>query len=337
MAAEELYRQLAEAVGGGKSKYIRGIFESLADEKEAKLLMAAAPPATVEELAEKTGLSKSEIEGMIAPLFKKGLLFKSKKNGHMRYYRVRHLLQMHDATAVMIDPPRKMLELWKKFMDEEFEDFSRDFEQKLPGAVIRVIPVNVTIRPRTQILAFDDVSKMVEGARNIAVTPCSCRVIDGKCGKPLEVCMQFNKAADYAIERGTGRKLSREEAIEMLKMCEEEGLVHVGNNQRSVGHVICNCCSDCCLNWPSLRTGLKKFVVPSRFQAVVDPDLCSSCETCLDRCHFDAITMEGEGDTAIVDPDKCMGCGVCLVTCPEEAISLKEVRPEEFVPAASAH
>jgi Pyruvate/2-oxoacid:ferredoxin oxidoreductase delta subunit len=240
---------------------------------------------------------------------------------------------MHDSTAVMIDAPREMLDLWKRFMKTEFDDFSRKFEDMLPGPVIRVIPVNVSVDQQAQILAFDDVKTLVDDSRNIAVTPCSCRVIDGACGMSLEVCMQFNKAADYAVERGTGRKLSKKEAIEMLKQCEEEGLVHVGNNQRSVGHVICNCCSDCCLNWPSVRTGQGKFVVPSRFLAVVDPDRCSFCEACLDRCHFDAITMEGEGDTALVDAEKCMGCGVCLVTCPEEALSLEEVRPAEFVPA----
>jgi MinD superfamily P-loop ATPase len=105
----------------------------------------------------------------------------------------------------------------------------------------------------------------------------------------------------------------------------------VGDNRRSVGHVICNCCSDCCLNWPSVRTGLGKFVVPSRFLAVVDSDLCVGCEACLDRCHFGAIAMEDE--SATVEAEKCMGCGLCLVTCPEEAIRLDEVRPAEFVPA----
>ena len=46
MAASELYQQLAEAVGWGESKYIPAIFEELADENEAKVLMAASPPAT---------------------------------------------------------------------------------------------------------------------------------------------------------------------------------------------------------------------------------------------------------------------------------------------------
>ncbi len=76
----------------------------------------------------------------------------------------------------------------------------------------------------------------------------------------------------------------------------------------------------------------KKFTAPCRFAALVDPELCSSCESCLDRCYVDAITMEGEDDLAIVDSEKCMGYVLCMVTSPTDAISLKEQRPESFIP-----
>ncbi len=333
MTEKSVYQQLAEAVGAGGSATISAIFETLADEKEAALLLAAAPPATVSEIAAKSGLTEAEVEARIDPLFRKGLLFKSKKPEATRYYRVRTVLQMHDSTAVIPDPPPKMLGLWKSFMEKEFHPFLRRVEEVLPNPAVRVIPVNLSVQPETQILAFDDIRHIVTHARNLAVTPCSCRVIDGRCGKPVEVCVQIDKAADYALERGTGRKLEKEEALALLKKCEEEGLIHVSDNKRAPGHVICNCCSDCCLNWPSVRTGLGKFVVPSRFRAEIDPDRCTACETCLGRCYFDALVMEGEGGKAAVRPEKCMGCGLCLVTCPTEAVTLKAVRPAEFVPA----
>ncbi len=332
MAEATLYQKLAEAVGAGDSKYIPGIFETLTDENEAKVLLAAAPPATIQEIAQKTALKEEEVAATIDPLFKKGLLFKSKKPEGTRYYRVRQVLQMHDSTAVIVNAPRKMLDLWKNFMKNEFDEYSRKLEEFLPSPVIRVIPVNVSVQNETQILAFDDVKSIIAEARNLAVTPCSCRAIDGECGKTIEVCVQIDKAADYSIERGTGRKLEKDEALQMMKQCEEEGLIHVTGNKRTLGHVICNCCSDCCLNWPSVRTGLGKFVVPSRFRAKVDAENCTACESCLDRCYFEAISMEGEGDTAAIKAEKCMGCGLCLVTCPTEAITLEEVRPAEFVP-----
>jgi len=333
MSDKTLYQQLAEAVGEGESHYIPAIFETIADEKEASVLLAASPPATLKELSEKTGIEEAEIENMMDPLFKKGLIYKSKKPDAIRYYRVRQIYQMHDATAVMDDPPQKMLDLWKEYMAEEWCDYRTRIEAD-HGPHSRVIPVNVAIDPQTQIMPFDDVKSLIEGATTMAVTRCSCRVIDGACGAEVWNCMQFDKAADYGIERGTGRKITMQEAIDMLKAAEDEGLVHVSSNARSIGKVICNCCEDCCMNWPLARGGGKKnFVLPSRFKAVVDAELCSSCETCVERCVFDAVSMDGNGDTAVIDPDKCWGCGVCLVTCPVEALSLKETRPEDFVPA----
>jgi ferredoxin/predicted transcriptional regulator len=334
MSEKTLYQQLAEAVGQPESQLVADIFESIADEKEAKVIVAAAPPATIEELAEKTGIAASEVEQMIDPLFKKGLIYKSKKPDAIRYYRVRRMGQFHDATAVMDDPPQKMLDLWKEYMTTEWIEL-RTKQEAEHGLHSRVVPVNVAIDPETKIMPFDDVKKLIEGASSMAVTRCSCRVIDGACGKEVWNCMQFGKAAEYGIERGTGRRITQQEAIDMLKAAAEEGLVHVSSNNRSVGNVICNCCADCCMNWPTDKNGKKKpFIYPSRFKAEVDADLCTSCETCVDRCAFDAITMDGEGDTAVIDPELCLGCGVCVVTCPVEAMSLKEVRPEDFVPAS---
>jgi heterodisulfide reductase subunit A-like polyferredoxin len=74
-----------------------------------------------------------------------------------------------------------------------------------------------------------------------------------------------------------------------------------------------------------------RVVEPSRFAAEIDPNLCASCETCLDRCYFGAISLE-ENEPAKVDRAKCMGCGLCQVTCPSDAISMVEVRETDFVP-----
>jgi Pyruvate/2-oxoacid:ferredoxin oxidoreductase delta subunit/predicted transcriptional regulator len=328
-----LPEQLAELVGAGDSKIIARIFEVLTDESEAKLLLAAAPPATLQELSDRTGVESGDVEKRVDSLFRKGLLFKSKKKEGTRYYRVRHLVQLHDATAVALDPPREMLDLWKQYMATEWDAFATRFEEMLPKSLLRVIPVNVSVDSNSQILAFEDVKNLVDRATNLAVTRCSCRAIDGACGMPLEVCIQLDKAADYAIERGTGRKLSKEEGLDILKMCEEEGLIHTAENQRGLGHVICNCCKDCCLNWPSVRTDFGKFVAPSRFQASVEAGECNGCGLCVDRCFFEAIRMGREDERVSVEGDHCMGCGLCQVVCPTDAIRMDVVRPEEFIPA----
>jgi Pyruvate/2-oxoacid:ferredoxin oxidoreductase delta subunit len=328
-----LWERLAEAVGAVDSKIIPELLKTLADEKEARLLLAAAPPATVEELSEQTGIGAEEIEGLIDPLFRKGLLFKSRKKDAQRYYRVRHLFQLHDSTAVMNNPPREMLELWKRHMAEEWVGLTEKIKKANPSSSMRVVPVNVAIEPSKEILAFDDVRRLIADSRNLAVTRCSCRVIDGACGKPLEVCIQIDRAADYAIERGTGRPLGKDEAVEMLRMCEQEGLVHAAENRQTSGHVICNCCPDCCINWVATTSGVRPVAVPSRFRASVDPDECTGCGDCVDRCFFGAIAMEDGSAIAIVHEDTCMGCGLCQVVCAPVAIQMEAVRPAEFVPA----
>jgi len=113
MIGPAYYQQLAEAVGAGESDLVPKIFEELIDDREARVLLAASPPATIDELAKKSGLAVPEIEAMIDPLFTKGLLFKSKKPEGFKYYRVRSIPQMHDATALYPEASKASLELWK--------------------------------------------------------------------------------------------------------------------------------------------------------------------------------------------------------------------------------
>lgn len=55
--------------------------------------------------------------------------------------------------------------------------------------------------------------------------------------------------------------------------------------------------------------------------AKIDPDKCNGCETCIDACPMEAISMEGE--LAVVDEDECTDCGVCEDECSEEAIEVE--------------
>ena len=56
MTEKTVYQQLAAAIGAEDSPTIPKIFKMVADENEAKVLLAAFPPGSAEELAEKTGL-----------------------------------------------------------------------------------------------------------------------------------------------------------------------------------------------------------------------------------------------------------------------------------------
>ena len=57
---------------------------------------------------------------------------------------------------------------------------------------------------------------------------------------------------------------------------------------------------------------------------------CALCGTCVERCFFDAISLDEEANRAVVDQSKCIGCGVCTITCEQEALKLKRVERSEI-------
>ena len=56
--------------------------------------------------------------------------------------------------------------------------------------------------------------------------------------------------------------------------------------------------------------------------AVVVKDLCVACETCVDECPAEAITMDN--GCAKVDKEKCTDCGTCVDICPSAAVHVEE-------------
>ena len=50
---------------------------------------------------------------------------------------------------------------------------------------------------------------------------------------------------------------------------------------------------------------------------VIDESLCDLCETCVNKCPWQAITLNKK---VVVNPDKCVECGTCVESCPNIAI-----------------
>jgi Pyruvate/2-oxoacid:ferredoxin oxidoreductase delta subunit len=331
------YQELAQRIGLGGSERIPRLFAMLADSDEAELLLAL--PGGACSLAQKLERPPEEVEAQLQELFVKGVIFPSFKTDPPSYRLARDMVQFHDATILWPNAPREFLDLWQEWTEIEWPPMAEAASRALPRPGMRVIPVGVSAQADGKVLAFEDVRDIIENADNLAVTKCTCRLVAHKCDRTLEACLQVNNAASYAVSRGTGRQLTKEEALEIARAAEEEGLIHATFNQRSVNHVICNCCGCCCQFLPVLIEQGIRVVAPSRFQAEVHADACNGCELCVERCYVDSIEMaprNGSEDDLVaqVDAESCLGCGLCKVVCPTDAITMDEVRPSDFVPEA---
>ncbi|NPU83022.1 MAG: 4Fe-4S binding protein [Syntrophaceae bacterium] len=327
----DVYRELSKKVGAEHSHIVPLIWKAVCSEDEARLVNSL--PAEAEELAKRFDKTRPEMDNILHSLFLKGLVFEAFKDGRPIYRMPRHIIQFHDASTLWPEAPSELLDLWRRYTEEEYPQVPALLKAIQAPPFFRVIPIQEKIEPESHVLSYEDAGRIVESAELLAVTKCPCRMIMRKCDKPLEVCLQMNRGAEYAIKRGTGRRVDVAEAMAILRSAEEAGLVHLTENKAGIGTVICNCCRCCCVGLPYARKAeTNSLLVPSRYRAVVEASSCTGCGICVDECPMDAISMDPE-DLAAINKDICIGCGVCGHFCPTGAIGLTVARDRDFIPS----
>ncbi|MBN1376500.1 MAG: 4Fe-4S binding protein, partial [Dehalococcoidia bacterium] len=144
-------------------------------------------------------------------------------------------------------------------------------------------------------------------------------------------CMILGTSAKFTTDRGLTRRLTKEQALQILDEAEASALVHnYSNTPDHFSNILCNCCSCHCF----ILRGWNKSPAPSsmtnaRYLIRIDTDACIDCEACIDRCQTKALKME-EGKLSR-DELRCIGCGLCMYVCPTDALSL-EPRPAAKIP-----
>jgi Na+-translocating ferredoxin:NAD+ oxidoreductase subunit B len=300
------------------------ILEKLFSEEEANLylnlsMMLEAP----ESVAQRIGQDTAAVAALLERMFQGGLIFRLKKGESAKYGAVPFVVGAFEYQLKDMD--REFAELYDQYLMEAFGK-----QGMAETAPLRTIPVNKSIDHLWPVAPYEDVKGMIKTKNKIAVANCICRVqrglLDKGCDKPLEVCLQFGSHAQFYVDKGMGRFITQEEALGVIDKCEEAGLVPQPFISQDAGGM-CNCCGDCCGILRSIKLHPKPAEkVLTNYYAEIAPDLCSGCETCLDRCQMEAIKL-GDDSVAQVDRDRCIGCGLCVTTCPSEALSLKS-KPE---------
>jgi ferredoxin len=194
-----------------------------------------------------------------------------------------------------------------------------------PSSPLRTIEMNADIENPAGALPIDIITEMVrKDSSLIGVADCFCRkarqLVGKGCGYPLECCFVFNEAAQTLIENGFARRIEFDEAVEILKHCEDLGLVHNVDNCEGEIRSLCNCCPCCCVVMKSVMRGETNAGAPSRYVVDFRTEKCTGCEACVARCPVGAWSVvDGH---AVVDAGRCIGCGLCVTTCPEGAVRM---------------
>ncbi len=288
---------------------------------------------TVEQISERVkhlGISVQDLETRLEEMVDRGNTYRKKKDGAKYYANIPLVIGMIELAGSRLTP-----EILRDTNDYFQEGFAAAYTStKVPQT--RVIPVGKSITAEHRIGTYDELRDLIEKAGDrIRVGECMCRNGMKMAEQPCKVterqetCMAFLDFADMVGEKGWGRAITKEEALEIAAKNEEDGLVLQPANEQEP-EFLCSCCGDCC---GILRTAKAMprpaHVVASNFYAASDPETCTACETCIDRCQMDAVELRD--DTAVVNLDRCIGCGVCVPTCPSEAIQLVK-KEQEIVP-----
>lgn len=167
------------------------------------------------------------------------------------------------------------------------------------GIGMHVIPVEQAIDAKNTSLDIEHISywlKKYEGHLSVGI--CSCRYGRSKlnegCGDSCEEwCIGVGDMADYCVETNKGRKITYEEAIQILKNAEANGYVHQITNIDGENKIfaICNC----------------------------NVNICNALRT---SQLFNTPNMSRSAYTAHIDIDKCVACGKCVEYCPSGAVKL---------------
>jgi Pyruvate/2-oxoacid:ferredoxin oxidoreductase delta subunit len=303
----------------------------MVDEDEMRLVVGIAhqhlDPQQVSDLL---ALSRAETADLLAKAYSRCIIDKLDNDGFTKYKisdfytRLDHFVKYENWHAI---PAEDRTIINQRYFDEFVARHRHNVERKLQGLEAE------NALPNDTVMLLHEVEEMVEAAEDIVVQPCDCRKLGENCNRPVETCIWLDDGARQAMDRGHGRRLTQEEAIQLLRHADKKGLMHTADSEwRERGlHAICNCCACDCYPFRAAQELGSKGVWPkSHYIVQHDRDRCNQCGACVKRCHFEAFyhdgsTIEVDGkikNNVAVNLDKCWGCGLCANTCPEGAIEM---------------
>ena len=301
------------------------ILKLLFSEEQANLFsQMTGEPETPQSVAKRINRPVEEVTAELENMALKGLLYRNHKGESIEYSAIPFIHGLLEFQALWM--PKELVSLTGKYIKEKLKD------NLAAGGGMRVLPIQESVDVKHTVATYDDACEILKQEELIVVADCSCRLqrklFDKACDTPLEACIMVGPMAQYYLDNKMGRKISLADAMKIMKESHAAGLV---TQTQSITRpfMICNCCKCCCGFLGAVRrTSKPAELVISNHKAMIEPDKCSGCEVCIDKCQVNALTMNDE-NIAEINYDRCIGCGLCAPECPEEAISLTPKPAEE--------
>lgn len=339
MPDKDVYRQLAEmvdrddVVGVSVTPALLKLLSMQFTPEEASLaLQVGLSGGTLDELSQKTGVDKARLKKMFHTMADKGTVWIDPGKEDPVYRVLGSCAPGLVETGIWGNIRFSYDVELGKTLHQVLYEWARD---KLCTLGFPFAPVwaNPQALP-DDAQPSESLVEILKQQEHFSASACPCRLshwlVDpgNHCNHLLETCLHTGDVSRWCVEHGQAREITRDQAIELLRKCNADGLVHTIN----INGCICNCCRDCCALFRGLHELNTKTMIPSPFTPQIDEETCNACSDCADACPVDAITVDG---VAQVNGDLCIGCGVCITTCSSESMRLVR-RPEaEHAEAAS--
>lgn len=311
MALRPKIVKLAKVIGGVPGKLTKidehapeyYCLDCVVSDEQADVAIAAGlrQPRTVEYLAKKTGKPFELTKKLALELADIGVftVWTDEKDKKDRFY----MEIFAPGTLERMVGNRKQLEKYPQ-IGRAFEEYTRSLGAKMSAmlpmgsGLMRVVPIESSIQDITEALPEEKLSYYLDKYKLYSVSDCSCRasrrILGEGCGHlEYDMCLHLGPAAEFYARTGKARYVTREEAEQIIKQAEENGLMHCMPNINEAGDSdsICNCCGCSCFG---LRIGLMfgaRDAVRSNFVAKVDEEKCVACGLCVEHCPGNALKM----------------------------------------------
>lgn len=321
--AKDVYLGLTRKLEYPPSPRLLRILREMVSPEEAKVLLEL--PGEPAQVGRKLDLPGRKVRVLVKKFWHRGLVYDRGRGLEF----APNLPILHfclGGSGDFVDA--ELLKLWKEFFEAEWSRLIPDRWETLKRRMGEVVPAFGAIDGLLGVRPEENVREMIRNAEAIAVVPCACRRPLRRCDAPLENCLVVNDFARDTVKKGWGKKVSVKRAIALADEAEELGLVHMTARMGGSLAFLCNCCGDCChILYPGLKRGnLTKVIDRSRFRAAIDPERCTGCQDCIERCVFGVVKLRkfpwSKRLKAVVDTERCFGCGVCVVGCSSGAAKL---------------